>query len=210
MDLTRSERFSLRRREVAEALLADRGDMLVVAGLGSTAWDITAAGDHPLNLPLWGAMGGAAAIGLGLALAKPERRVLVITGDGDMLMGLGSLATIAVQRPSNLAIVVFDNERYGETGMQPTHTAHGVDLAAMARAAGIALTGTVHDQAALEAALPTVRAAPGPVFYTIKVRAERLPFSLPPKDGAYLKDRFRNALPRSRADDAASRREQAE
>jgi thiamine pyrophosphate-dependent acetolactate synthase large subunit-like protein len=194
MDLTCSERFPLRRREVAGALLADRGDMLVVAGLGSTAWDITAAGDHPLNLPLWGAMGGAAAIGLGLALAKPERRVLVITGDGDMLMGLGSLATIAVQRPSNLAIVVFDNERYGETGMQPTHTAHGVDLAAMARAAGIALTGTVHDQAALEAALPTVRAAPGPVFYTIKVRAESLPFVLPPKDGAYLKDRFRRAL----------------
>ena len=93
-------------------------------------------------------MGGAAAIGLGLALAQPERRVLVITGDGDMLMGLGSLATIAVQQPANLAIVVFDNERYGETGMQPTHTAHGVDLAAMAQAAGIALTGTVHDEAA--------------------------------------------------------------
>ena len=121
MDLTQSERFPQRRRVVAQALLAERGDMLVVAGLGSTAWDITAAGDHPLNFPLWGAMGGAAAIGLGLALAQPERRVLAITGDGDMLMGLGSLATIAVQRPSNLAIMVFDNERYGETGMA-THT----------------------------------------------------------------------------------------
>jgi thiamine pyrophosphate-dependent acetolactate synthase large subunit-like protein len=184
MDLTRSERFPLRRREVAQALLADRGDMLVVAGLGSTAWDVTAAGDHPLNLPLWGAMGGAAAIGLGLALAQPERRVLVVTGDGDMLMGLGTLATI----------VVFDNERYGETGMQPTHTAHCVDLAAMAQAAGWAATGTVHDQAALEAALPAIRAEPGPVFYAVKVRAEPLPFALPPKDGAYLKDRFRNAL----------------
>jgi thiamine pyrophosphate-dependent acetolactate synthase large subunit-like protein len=194
MDLTRSERFPLRRREVAEALLADRGDMLVVAGLGSTAWDVTAAGDHPLNFPLWGAMGGAAAIGLGLALAQPDRRVLVITGDGDMLMGLGSLATIAVQRPANLAIVVFDNERYGETGMQPTHTAHGVDLAAMAQAAGIPVTGTVHDQTDLEAALPTILAAPGPAFFVIKVRAEALPFVLPPKDGAHLKDRFRNAL----------------
>jgi thiamine pyrophosphate-dependent acetolactate synthase large subunit-like protein len=194
MDLTRSERFPLRRREVAQALLADRGDMLVVAGLGSTAWDVTAAGDHPLNLPLWGAMGGAAAIGLGLALAQPERRVLVITGDGDMLMGLGTLATIAVQRTSNLAIVVFDNERYGETGMQPTHTAHRVDLAAMAQAAGLAATGTVQDQAGLEAALPAIRAEPGPVFYAVKVRAEPLPFALPPKDGAYLKDRFRNAL----------------
>jgi thiamine pyrophosphate-dependent acetolactate synthase large subunit-like protein len=122
MDLTRSEHFPLRRREVALALTADRADMLVVAGLGSTAWDVTAAADHPLNFPLWGAMGGAAMIGLGLALAQPDRRVLVITGDGEMLMGLGSLATIAVQRPANLAVVVFDNERYGETGMQPTHT----------------------------------------------------------------------------------------
>jgi thiamine pyrophosphate-dependent acetolactate synthase large subunit-like protein len=194
MDLTRSEHFSLRRRAVARGLLADRGEMLVVAGLGSTAWDITAAGDHPLNLPLWGAMGGAAAIGLGLALAQPERRVLVITGDGEMLMGLGALATIAVQRPANLAIVVFDNERYGETGMQPTHTAHGVDLAAMARAAGIPVTGTVHDQAELEAALAAIRARAGPVFFDVKVRAEPLPFVLPPKDGAYLKDRFRTAL----------------
>jgi thiamine pyrophosphate-dependent acetolactate synthase large subunit-like protein len=194
MDLARSEHFPLRRREVAMALLADRGDMLVVAGLGSTAWDVTAAGDHPLNFPLWGAMGGAGAIGLGLALAQPGRRVLVVSGDGDVLMGLGSLATIAVQRPPNLAIVVFDNERYGETGMQPTHTAHGVDLAAMARAAGIAVTGTVHDQAALEAALPAIRAEPGPAFFAIKVRAEPLPFALPPKDGAYLKDRFRDAL----------------
>jgi thiamine pyrophosphate-dependent acetolactate synthase large subunit-like protein len=194
MDTTRSERFPLRRREVARTLLADRGEMLVVAGLGSTAWDITAAGDHPLNLPLWGAMGGAAAIGLGLALAQPDRRVLVITGDGDMLMGIGALATIAVQAPRNLAIVVFDNERYGETGMQPTHTAHGVDLAAMAQAAGMAVTGTVAEEAALEAALPAIRTAPGPVFYSIKVRAEPLPFALPPKDGAYLKDRFRGAL----------------
>ncbi len=194
MDPTQSERFPLRRREIAKALLADRGDMLVVAGLGSTAWDVSAAGDHPLTFPLWGAMGGAAAIGLGLALAQPGRRVRVITGDGDMLMGVGSLATVAVQQPANLAIVVFDNERYGETGMQPTHTAHGVDLAGMAQAAGMALTGTVHDQAALEAALPLIRAAPGPLLYAIKVRAEALPFVLPPKDGAYLKDRFRAAL----------------
>ena len=194
MDAMRSERFPLRRREVAKALLAERGEMLVVAGLGSAAWDVTAAGDHPLSFPLWGAMGGAVVIGLGLALAQPARRVLVLTGDGDMLMGLGSLATVAVQKPANLAIVVLDNERYGETGMQPTHTAHGVDLAAMARAAGIQVAGTAQDQAELEAALPAIRAAPGPVFYTIKVRAEPLPFALPPKDGAYLKDRFRASL----------------
>ena len=189
-----SEQFALRRRELAARLLADPGDLLVVAGLGSTAWDVTAAGDRPLNFPLWGAMGGAAMVGLGLALAQPERRVLVVTGDGELLMGMGSLATIAVQRPPNLAIVVFDNERYGETGMQATHTAHDVDLAAIARACGFPVSGTVREPAELEAALPTIRAAPGPTFHAIKVRAESLPLVLPPKDGAHLKDRFRMAL----------------
>ncbi|MGH6917109.1 MAG: thiamine pyrophosphate-dependent enzyme, partial [Geminicoccaceae bacterium] len=144
--------------------------------------------------PLWGAMGGAAMLGLGLALARPERRVLVITGDGELLMGLGGLATIAVQRPANLALVVFDNERYGETGMQATHTAHGVDLAAVAAACGFPLTGTLREEAQVEAALPLIRTAPGPILYAAKVRAEPLPFALPPKDGAYLKDRFRHAL----------------
>src|SRR6266545_34619 len=126
----------LDRRKVVDALLERRGELLVVAGLGSAAWDCTAAGDHPLTFPLWGAMGSACMIGLGLALAQPKRRVLVVTGDGEMLMGLGSLATIGVQRPGNLAVVVLDNERYGETGMQPTHTGRGVDLAGVARAAG--------------------------------------------------------------------------
>jgi thiamine pyrophosphate-dependent acetolactate synthase large subunit-like protein len=194
MDRTTSERFPLRRREVARRLLADPGDLLVVAGLGSTAWDVTAAGDRALNFPLWGAMGGAAMIGLGLALARPERRVLVITGDGEMLMGLGSLATVAVQRPPNLAIVVFDNERYGETGMQATHTAHGVDLAGVAAASGFPITGTLREEREVEAALPLIRTAPGPLLHVVKVRAEPLPFALPPRDGAHLKDRFRHAL----------------
>jgi thiamine pyrophosphate-dependent acetolactate synthase large subunit-like protein len=194
MAASASERFPLRRRELAKALLADPGGLLVVAGLGSTAWDVTAAGDRPLNFPLWGGMGGAAMVGLGLALAQPERRVLVVTGDGELLMGIGSLATIAVQRPPNLAIVAFDNERYGETGMQATHTAHGVDLAAVAAACGFPTTGTLRDQHEVAAALPVIRAAPGPVLYVAKVRAEPLPFALPPKDGAHLKDRFRHAL----------------
>jgi thiamine pyrophosphate-dependent acetolactate synthase large subunit-like protein len=189
-----SEQFPLRRREVAKALLAERGDLLVIAGLGSTAWDVTAVGDHPLNFPLWGAMGGAAMIGLGLALARPERRVLVITGDGEQLMGLGSLATIAAQRPANLALVVFDNERYGETGMQATHTAHGVDLAGIAAAAGFPVGGTIRTPDELEPARQIIRTGAGPIFYAIKVRAEPLPFVLPPKDGAHLKDRFRLAL----------------
>ena len=94
----------LQRRRVVKDLLAGRGDALVIAGLGAPAWDITHAGDHELNFPLWGAMGGAAMIGLGLALAQPKRQVLVITGDGEMLMGLGALATIAVQTPRNLVV----------------------------------------------------------------------------------------------------------
>src|SRR3954449_499979 len=93
------------RRELVRAVLQDRGHMVVIAGLGAPAWDITAAGDDALNLPLWGGMGGATMIGLGLAIAQPGRQVLVVTGDGEMLMGLGSLATIAVQRPPNLAIL---------------------------------------------------------------------------------------------------------
>ena len=126
--------MTLRRREVVKKLLDGRKGLLVVAGLGSTAWDITAAGDHDLSFPMWGAMGQAAMMGLGLALAQPKRRVLVVTGDGEMLMGLGSLATIGVQQPKNLTVAVIDNERYGGTGMQATHTADGVDLAAIAKA----------------------------------------------------------------------------
>ena len=190
----RAEHYPLRRREVMPRLLAQRGDALVIAGLGAPAWDVTAAGDHDLSFPLWGAMGGAVAIGLGLALAQPRRRVLVVTGDGEFLMGLGLLATVMVHRPRNLSVAIFDNERYGETGMQVTHTAHDVDLAAMAKAAGWPVTGTVSDDAGLVTALPVILDSDGPVLHVIKVRAEELPLVLPPKDGVTLKDRFRKAL----------------
>ena len=153
----------LKRRAAVRALLRDRGGMLVIGGLGAPAWDITAAGDCPENLPLWGGMGGAAMMGLGLAIAQPGRRVLVITGDGEMLMGIGSLATIAVQRPPNLAIVVTDNEHYGETGMQETHTKHGVDLAGMARAAGIADSRLVRTSEELLALRDAIHAGKGPL-----------------------------------------------
>src|SRR5256885_8067654 len=125
---------TLRRREVVARFLADRGDLLVVSGLGAPPYDVAAAGDHPLNFYLWGAMGGAAMIGLGLALARPRARVAVITGDGEMLMGLGSLATIGVKQPQNLAILVLDNRHYGETGMQASHTQYGIDIAGIAKA----------------------------------------------------------------------------
>jgi thiamine pyrophosphate-dependent acetolactate synthase large subunit-like protein len=194
MSGARSDAYPLRRRDVVARLLADRGELLVIAGLGAPAWDVAAAGDHDLTFPFWGAMGGAAIAGLGLALARPDRRVLVITGDGEMLMGLGALATIAVQAPTNLAVAVLDNERYGETGMQATHTASGVDLAAMAAAAGWPVTGTVRDEAALDPAVAALRGEPGPVFHAIKIRAEELPLVLPPRDGVALMARFRAAL----------------
>lgn len=188
------------RRDVVQRLLADRAGLLVIAGLGSPAWDITAAGDSVLNFPLWGAMGGAVAIGLGLAIAQPTRRVLVITGDGEMLMGLGSLATVAVRQPENLAIAVLDNARYGETGGQASHTAPaghggaGVDLAALARAAGIAAALSVGPNGDLDAAIAALRTATGPVFAAIRIGAAAAPLVVPPRDGAMLKDRFRAGL----------------
>ena len=185
---------TLHRREVVKLLLENRKDLLVVAGLGSTAWDITAAGDSPLSFPTWGAMGQAAMIGLGLALAQPRRRVLVVTGDGEMLMGLGALATIGVQRPSNLTLVVIDNERYGETGMQDTHTAHDVDIAAMARACGFKTSNVIRTKAAVAKLRSAIHGKSGPNFALVKVLAEKLPLVLPPHDGVLLKDRFRAAL----------------
>ncbi|HEY5896410.1 MAG TPA: thiamine pyrophosphate-dependent enzyme [Burkholderiales bacterium] len=183
---------TLHRRDVVKQLLDKRGDLLVVAGLGSTAWDITAAGDSPLSFPTWGAMGQAAMLGLGLALAQPKRRVLVITGDGEMLMGIGSLATIGVQQPQNLTVVVIDNERYGETGMQRTHTAYGIDLAAVAAACRIPNTLTVREK--LEPLRELIYRTPGPSFAAVKVVDEKLPLVLPPNDGVLLKARFRRAL----------------
>ena len=129
-------------------------------------------------------------IGLGLALAQPKRRVLVITGDGEMLMGLGSLATIGVQQPRNLAVVVIDNERYGETGMQATHTAHGVDLAAVAQACGSQECVTQLRKTCAQRDPRDSRAA----FRRDQGEAEKMPLVLPPREGALLKARFRRAL----------------
>ena len=184
----------LHRREVVRMLLEDREGLLAVAGLGSSAWDCTDAGDHALTFPLWGAMGSASMIGMGLALAQPRRRVLVVTGDGEMLMGLGSLATIGAQRPENLSIVVLDNERYGETGMQKTHTGYGVDLATVARACGFAEARIVRHDAELGSMRSGVYRARGPLLFQVKVEAEALPLVLPPRDGNVLRHRFREAL----------------
>jgi thiamine pyrophosphate-dependent acetolactate synthase large subunit-like protein len=182
----------LDRRAVVATLLRDPGEMLVVTGLGSASYDAGAAGDRPLNFYLWGAMGGAAMIGLGLALAQPRRRVLVITGDGEMLMGLGSLASIAALRPANLAIAVLDNGRFGETGQQPSHTALGTDLAAVAAACGWAATCTVDDMAAVAALASRLRREA--LFAVLRISPAEVPRHLPPRDGARLASRFREAL----------------
>jgi thiamine pyrophosphate-dependent acetolactate synthase large subunit-like protein len=192
--------MKLQRRSVVRSLLKDRKNLLVVAGLGSTAWDVTAAGDHDLSFPLWGAMGQAAMIGLGLALAQPKRRVLVITGDGEMLMGLGSLATIGVQKPANLTVVVIDNERYGETGMQQTHTAAGVDLSAAALGCGFKFAEIVSSPSGVRSLVSMIHRSPGPNFAQVKVVAEKIPLVLPPREGALLKARFRRALLGPKAD----------
>ncbi len=184
----------LHRRDVVNELLRTRGDLLVIAGLGAPNWDVSAAGDHPNNFPLWGAMGAAAMIGLGLAMAQPKRRVLVITGDGEMLMSIGALATIAVERPANLTIAVLDNERFGETGMQKTHTAAGVDLAAMAAAAGIRTSRVVRTPAEVTDLRDLSHRGTGPVFAQIKIAPEALVFVMPPADGVILTSRFRQSV----------------
>lgn len=186
--------MSLERRVVAQQLLAERGDLLVVAGLGASAWDVAAVGDNPLDFPLWGGMGGAVMMGLGLALTQPTRRVLVLTGEGEMLMGLGSLATVAVQRPKNLAIVVLDNEHYGETGRQRTHTASGVDLAAIALGCGFPYARTVREEDEIAALRDDIYRRDELFLAVVKVAMTTDPMVLPPRDGAYLKQRFRAAL----------------
>lgn len=199
--MKRGKKPTLDRREVAAAILKDRGSALVVGGLGAPTWDLTEAGEHPLNFGTWGGMGGAAMIGLGMAIAQPKRRVLVFTGDGEMLMGLGSLATIAVQQPRNLVVIVLDNEHYGETGMQATHTRFGVDLPAMARAAGFRAAGTIYSAAQLKSWLPKFHRQPGPIFASVKVTTKDAPKVLPLRDGTAIKNRFREALLGSKAFD---------
>ena len=192
--MTARKRITLDRRKVVARILKQRDDLLLVTGLGAPTWDAASVEDHPNNFYLWGGMGGAVLTGLGLALAKPKRRVLVITGDGEMLMGVGGLATVAVQKPSNLAICIIDNQRYGETGMQETHTEHGVDLAMMASGAGFQITSTVYTAKELSEAINILYNAPGPVFVDVKVTGVDQPMILPPRDGPTLKHRFRENL----------------
>ncbi|HEY3910832.1 MAG TPA: thiamine pyrophosphate-dependent enzyme [Stellaceae bacterium] len=184
----------LDRRAAIRTLLDRRDDLLLVTGLGSTSWDAASIGDDERNFYLWGAMGAAAMVGLGLAIAQPRRPVLVVTGDGEMLMGLGALATIGVQRPPNLAIAVFDNGHYAETGMQESHTAGAVELTGVARACGISEIFDIDDELGLREFALRLRKPATTLFARVAIRADEPPRVLPPRDGVYLKTRFRRAI----------------
>jgi len=182
-----------RRAFIAE-LLRHRGEALIATGLGSATWDCFAAGDSPEYLYSWGGMGLAVPIALGLALAQPDRRVLAITGDGEMMMGLGSLAVVGDQAPKNFAVLVLDNESFGETGRQRGLTAGRVDIAAVAKSVGFSDVMTVTEQGATAALGRFLFAQAGPVLAVAKIAITEDPWALPEKDGATLAHRFRTAL----------------
>jgi thiamine pyrophosphate-dependent acetolactate synthase large subunit-like protein len=183
-----------RRPFIVELMSKIPVDALVVTGLGSPSYDVFASGDGPTNFYLWGAMGAAVPLGLGLALAQPHRPVVVITGDGEQLMGIGALGTVAVRQPSNLMIVVLDNGHFGETGMQPSHSSLGTDLMAVARGFGIADAFRVEGADGVGAILARIRAAEGPAFAHVLIDTYEPPRALPPRDGTYNKNAFRAAL----------------
>ena len=183
------------RREAVAKLLEARNGALVVTGLGSPSYDVHAYADTDDNYYLWGAMGGAALTGLGLAQAQRDKRVMVITGDGEMLMALGGMATISVAKPDNLDIIILDNQHFGETGMQDSHTGKGLDLAMIASASGFTVSRTLHTMVELdELCSELTKPASGPRLYVLKIEAKNLPRSLPPRDATYIKTRFRNHL----------------
>jgi thiamine pyrophosphate-dependent acetolactate synthase large subunit-like protein len=185
----------LDRRAVVSGLLADRTGAIAVGGLGASTYDIAAAGDHDRNFYLWGAMGGAVMIGLGLALAQPKLPVVVITGDGEMLMGMGSLATVGLQGPKNLSIVVLDNEVYGETGGQASHTAATVDLVGVAKSCGIADARAMATLAEIEAFASSMQdTASGPRFASVKIDSANLERVLSSRDGTFIVNRIRGSL----------------
>jgi thiamine pyrophosphate-dependent acetolactate synthase large subunit-like protein len=186
---------SLDRREAVRTLLADRGDLLVISGLGSSSYDVFDAGEHAGNFYLWGAMGGAAMVGLGLALAQPKRPVAVITGDGEQLMGLGSLLTVAAKKPGNLSIIVLDNGHFGETGMQMSHSGLGARLDVIAAGAGFASATEISELKGVADFRPQLqRLDGGPRLALIHIAAVDVARALPPRDGVYLKNRFRQHL----------------
>jgi thiamine pyrophosphate-dependent acetolactate synthase large subunit-like protein len=184
----------IERREFVATLLAGVPDALVVTGLGSASYDVYAAGDRDSHYYLWGAMGGAAPLALGLALAQPEKSVVVVTGDGEQLMGIGGLATIGVKKPRNLTIVVLDNGHFGETGMQRSHSSLGTDLVAVAKGCGIHDAFSIDTLAGCDAITSRIQARQNVAFIQVFIDANEPPRKLPPRDGSFIKNRFRSAL----------------
>ena len=184
----------IQRRPFVAELLKHRGTALIVTGLGSPTWDCFAAGDSAEYLYSWGGMGLAVPTALGVALAQPDRRVVAITGDGEMMMGLGALAVVGDQAPGNLAILVLDNEAFGETGRQRGLTAGRTDIAAVAKAFGIAGTMTVTEQGKVGELAELLFKTSGPVLAVAKIAISEDPWALPEKDGATIAQRFRGAL----------------
>ena len=187
-------KFKLNRRLVISELLKERENSLIVNGLGGTCWDVASLGDNDLNFFVWGGMGNACMIGLGLALSQPDKKVIVITGDGEMLMGIGSLATIALKQPKNLSIVVFDNELYGETGNQKTHTAYCTNLSKIAIGSGIINSSIILTQEDLLSLSLEIHQIKNLSFSVIKINQDQEEIVLPIREGAFIKSRFRRAL----------------
>lgn len=187
--------YTLDRKEAVPALIGDPSDLLIVAGLAGTAKDIAALTEEGPNVYLMGgAMGAAVPFALGLAFAQPERRVLAVTGDGDLMMSVGALATVGVVQPANLGILCVDNGHYGETGYQEGHTSRGVDLAAIARGSGIATTHTVTTEAEYAAAAQALRRSNGPAFVLLKASTAEPPRYRRNFDAVERKAIFRRAL----------------
>lgn len=184
----------IQRRAFVKELLAQRDGALVIPGLGSATWDCFAAGDSPEYLYSWGGMGLALSTALGLALARPDKRVLCLTGDGELMMGIGSLAVVADQAPKNLAILVLDNEHFGETGRQTGLSGQKTDLPAVAKGFGIANTfvATAHED--LPALVKLLFHTDGPSLAVAKIALSEDPWALPEKDGAAIARRFQVAI----------------
>jgi phosphonopyruvate decarboxylase len=187
--------FILDRRDAVPALIGRHEDFLIVSGLAGTSRDVAALtrdGAHTYTMA--GAMGGACMIGLGLALARPDRRVLVVTGDGELLMNIGALATIAVMNPANLAIVCVDNGHYGETGYQKSHTSLGVDLEKIAAGSGISATRPIAFQEELADGPRLLRDGNGTVFIVLRVKPTDPPAFKRNMDPCACRSRLRTAL----------------
>ncbi|WP_345891238.1 thiamine pyrophosphate-dependent enzyme [Burkholderia sp. Ax-1719] len=188
---TSTSKSRIDRRKFVAELLKQFPDALVVTGLGSPSYDVFAAGDRPSNFYLWGAMGASTSVALGLALAQPEKTVIAITGDGEQLMGMGSLASAAVQRPKNLNVVILDNGHFGETGMQQSHTSLGTNLAEVAKAVGVPATQEITEIDELESLVAAIRKREGMTVAQVYIATDEPQRALPPRDGTYVKNRFR-------------------